>query len=87
MRLIDADTAKLDVKDFAVTSNPAMNRFNKLFVDLHNKEIDNAPTIDAVPVVRCKDCKMRNSNGICEYHFAETLDNWFCWAGEKKEAQ
>lgn len=51
MRPIDADAAKLDVKDFAVTSNPAMNRFNKMFVDLHNKELDNQPTIDAVPVV------------------------------------
>lgn len=50
MRLIDADTLKLKRGDFAITSNSEMNRFNRMFVDLFNKEINNAPTIDAVPV-------------------------------------
>lgn len=48
MRLIDADAL--------------MDRFSKKLRDgdvLYNippSAIDNAPTIDAVPVVRCKDC-------------------------------
>jgi len=57
MRLIDADALNLKRGDFAITSNPEMNRFNRMFVDLFNKEIDKATTIDAVEVVRCKDCK------------------------------
>ena len=39
--------------------------------------------LDAVPVVRCKDCKNRSISGVCEYHFVVTLDDWFCWAGEE----
>lgn len=42
-------------------------------------------TDDVVKVVRCKDCRWRQSNDVCEYQFAVTLDDWFCWAGEKKE--
>lgn len=54
MRLIDADALKHMVK--------SMN-FASLFVDVTRVlysvgiEIDNAPTIDAVEVVRCRDCK------------------------------
>lgn len=41
-----------------------------------------APTIDAVEVVRCKDCKYR---GIIDYPVCcESTDEWFCAAGERK---
>lgn len=39
------------------------------------------------PVVRCKDCmSLERKNGycICEYLSAAVLDNWFCWAGERR---
>lgn len=39
------------------------------------------PSIDAVPVVRCKDCKWREI-GACTIF---TPDNWFCPKGERKE--
>lgn len=51
--------------------------------------VSNAPTIDAVPVVRCKDCKY-----WCEDTLSCTIgnhydDNWyaedFCSYGERKE--
>lgn len=42
MRLIDAD---------------ALPRFGNRKGLIHSSDIDNAPTVDAVEVVRCKDCK------------------------------
>ena len=46
------------------------------------KIIDNALTVDAVPVVRCKDRKHRYSDSWCEY---VDDDNFYCAIGERKE--
>ena len=54
--------------------------------------LNNAPTIDAVPVTRCKDCRYRGliccpaihetiGNGLVDY----TVDNGYCWRGKLKE--
>ena len=40
-------------------------------------------TIDAVPVVRCKDCKHRFKDSWCEY--VDDNDNFYCARGERKE--
>ena len=45
--------------------------------------INAAPTVDAVPVVRCKDCKHRYSDSWCEY--VDDDDNFYCARGERKE--
>ena len=45
--------------------------------------IKNAPTVDAVEVVRCKDCKHRFRDSGCEY--ADDDDNFYCARGERKE--
>lgn len=46
----------------------------------------NAPTIDAVPVVRCKDCKYYNTIGICnETSWAVCEDSFCCWAERKDD--
>lgn len=75
-RLIDADALS--------------KRLQKLWnihddTDFANKdvwhELENAPAIDAVPVVRCKDCKWREI--ACTIF---TPDNWFCPKGEGKES-
>ena len=54
--------------------------------------IDDAPTVDAVEVVRCKDCKywQDNNDGYpheeCRWGNGETPDaNDFCSYGERKE--
>ena len=53
--------------------------------------IDEQPTIDAVVVVRCKDCKWwdtdgyRNGYGECPNVFCETTADWFCADGERSE--
>ena len=45
-------------------------------------QIANAPTVDAVPVVRCRDCKHRYSDSWCEY--VDDDDNFYCARGERK---
>ena len=52
--------------------------------------IDKMPTIDAVEVVRCKDCKNLDEND--GYFFCNAIGiafgekpNWFCADGERKE--
>ena len=63
------------------------------------KHIDNAPTVDAVPVVRCRDCqhwkptgsKAGNSFSDMEYIGGCEFTNYcrresdFCSSGERKE--
>ena len=45
------------------------------------KSIENAPAVDAVEVVRCKDCKHRHSSEFCECRDEMA----FCSDGEKNE--
>lgn len=80
MRLIDADEL--------------MEKYHKTPVWDSWVEINNAPTIDAVPVVRCKDCKwftMDNTGGTYCNHLTCGLFNGyepdaFCSYGERKES-
>lgn len=51
--------------------------------------IKTAPTVDAVPVVRCRECKHHHD---CETHFCDALgmdcpddSEFFCSYGERKE--
>ena len=45
-------------------------------------QIANAPTVDAVEVVRCRYCKHRYSDSWCEY--VDDNDNFYCARGERK---
>ena len=81
MRLIDADALK-EYATGGVTS----------VVLLTLAEIDNAPTVDAVPVVRCKDCKYNSEHkaigedGLwCDYWAIDPDENDFCSYGERRE--
>ena len=47
------------------------------------KKIAEASTVDAVEVVRCKDCKHRYSDSWCEY--VDDDDNFYCARGERKD--
>lgn len=89
MRLIDAD--EINVKRwFAFPDN------RKTMTEA----LANAPTIDAVPVIRCKDCKHRGGYNCPMYHTETSLDdldgfddynvdrtdgNGFCHRGERRE--
>ena len=50
------------------------------------KQIADAPTVDAVPVVRCRECKYRSKTG-CPIIDANIWmdDEDFCSHGERKE--
>ena len=76
MRLINAD-ALLEHKVYAETPTISGD-FVPGFV------IDRAPTIDAVPVVRCKDCEW---NDVCKDAGYYLGVNGFCSKGKKKDGE
>ena len=48
------------------------------------------PTVDAVPVVRCKDCAHNNlpptaGNALCSIYYGMTEVYGFCHRGERRE--
>lgn len=85
MRLIDADALSVH-KAYCVDEAG----WGANFYVVDKSDIDNATTIDAVPVVRCKDCKKRSpsvnspKNAIwCREFRAYMPCNGFCSYGEK----
>ena len=73
MRLIDADAII-----------PKGTRITPDNVDLATV-IRFAPTVDAVPVVRCRECRL-HGNCFAEDHFNFAgIENPFCCAGKLKE--
>lgn len=82
MRLIDADALKAKINA------------NYIISDTINQAIDNAPTIDAAPVVRCKDCEYGEqadkSSYICNNNAWVHLCCWaddFCSRGVRREGK
>ena len=78
-RLIDADALKtkaIRCETFDLYDAPVFLKA------VGTKEIDKAPTIDAVPVVRCRDCKYFKT-WLCQNE--DNSDNWFCADGERKD--
>ena len=80
MRLIDADTLM----------DEANSDRSYGYVDA--KQISEAPTVDAVPVVRCRECKYRFKNNGHDKSGCPIIDAniWmddddFCSHGERKE--
>ena len=82
MRLIDAGEAKVSL-DWTLIGDAA---------DASCRVIDNVPTVDAVVVTRCKNCRYRGliccpaihetiGNGLVDY----AVDNGYCWRGKPKE--
>ena len=49
--------------------------------------VDACPTVDAVPVVRCKDCRSYNKpkTGWCEVHLDREHPDDYCSYGERKD--
>lgn len=92
MRLIDADALEAKLEEQ-----------RKLYIDMDMKGAEHllvhdvlhhvweAPTIDAVQVIRCKDCKHRDPEDKkcdCGHDIQWQLprdDDWFCADGERKD--
>ena len=83
-RLIDADA----LREQLVWCKEQAGRFVTYWDDVIER-LDSLPTIDAVPVVRCKDCIYRNDTEKgkalmwlpCEE--VRKGDNWYCAEGER----
>ena len=84
MRLIDADEAIINFEFEWDDISPTRDEF----VAFLKKQ----PTIDAVPVIRCKDCIRRYDTDECPMcfliegkYYEYTNENGFCDRGERKE--
>ena len=93
MRLIDADalTDELIRESEADTSKSIQTSFAKSVCLLLCKALELQPTVDAVPVIRCKDCARSPNNGkartICPCPMDRYMgDNGYCSKSEPKEA-
>lgn len=89
MRLIDAD----DILKADENSDKAIvlgsGKSLEIAYALLKKKVADAPTVDAVPVVRCKDCKDwgPGTGGIpiCWETYEPMPPDGFCSIGERKE--
>lgn len=89
MRLIDADA--LVKKYFSEDARIALSYANKIWM---RRLINESPTIDAEPVVRCKDCECweceQDTKGeiykshLCDVFECGTTAYDFCSYGERK---
>ena len=92
MRLIDAD-ALIPMMKYATTDNEIGVFPIRIGFDAIKRVIDDAPTIDAVEVVRCKDCKASRVYGkttqwlACEdvMEGQATDPDGYCYLGERRE--
>ena len=92
MRLIDADALKLRIMEDVPGFLDGGSSITKAFILAMLGTRNATPTIDAVPVVRCKDCKYwdighteecDNSDSVC-FHNGWCKPDWFCADGERK---
>ena len=95
MRLIDGDSLMKTVFNDVVLVDGEVKGVGLILAET----VDKAPTIDAVPVVRCRECKYSRINhlmkkdvlsceniDVCgEEYLFERNPNDFCSYGERKE--
>ena len=97
MRLIDADALVSALNNGRLKEQTGRAVPFNAGVAFALTMVEYAPTIDAVPVVRCKDCKRRKNakeNGkvywdgykyYCEIARYGVTDGGFCFYGERKD--
>ncbi len=81
MRLIDADRL---IEDMAASCLPTLEKGISGITGDESTIVDHithAPTIDAVPVIRCLACAWRSSTGFCGRHGHPVTDDFFCAHG------
>ena len=86
MRLIDADALRDKLQAEIDKVNPPFDGVLgsiRCGVRLARNMVEDEPTVDAVEVVRCKDCIYKNFR-ICYAHFAEVREDDYCSRGRKK---
>jgi hypothetical protein len=86
MRLIDAD-ALLEIADEVTFMGFQAVERKKHFMDFVSAMAESCTTIDAVPVVRCKDCVL-HGNCLTEDTFNLCrIENPFCCGGKRKDGE
>lgn len=87
MRLIDADALKRQIRQGINPHNLSAVMAAGAFFG----EVDKSPTVDAVPVVRCEECKRwdekENFKGkcYCKAWQCHTSSEWYCALGKRRE--
>ena len=93
-RLIDADNRIAEIKKMYCDDcdNYGGVKCRACWVDDTMCLIDDAPTVDAVEVVRCLDCRfythVDNRIGKCVFLIGEhqyVVQNGYCYLGERKD--
>lgn len=90
-RLIDADAPVRKMDDYVTTHNELRDVERVDGVLIAKSFIDEQPTVDAVQVVRCKDCKFysrcTDHQGICTNRYMDgfIFPDWYCADGERRE--
>ena len=90
MRLIDADALDAEMYHKSFEVDDGRNVWNSglwIRYKIFEEAIRDAPTIDAVPVIRCRDCAFCKGN-VCTLYVVErheVNDDDFCSDAERKE--
>lgn len=96
-RLIDADAIYKILESCEIkkdTYGSLLNDWDHGYncgIERAESEIECAPTIDAVPVIRCKDCKYYDGFDCSRYADEtygishSTQEYGYCWLAERKE--
>lgn len=83
MRLIDADELKDWSEIVPLTGDGGID------INDFDEKLKSMPTVDTVPVIRCKDCRFRNQFGFCHRWLwvsaPKMEDDEYCSGAERKE--
>ena len=84
MRLIDADALQNTLLPITTALEHEYGSLGGAVSGVM-KHIDNAPTVDAVPVVRCRECKYRDGTpGQPNIQCGQMHEDDFCSYGERR---
>lgn len=93
MRLIDADALMEILEKLQRNADKYIPVERGIWIGFNYAltEIKGSPTVDAVPVVRCKNCKFysrcTDHQGICTNRYMDgfIFPDWYCADGERRE--
>lgn len=87
MRLVDADAILKADENSDKVLVLGSGKSLEITYALLKKKVEDAPTVDAVIVTRCKDCRSYNKpkTGWCEAHLDCEHPDDFCSYGKRKD--
>lgn len=92
-RLIDANALMMELMKGTIVSSDLYGIGVMSGIDFATEKLKNTPTVDAVEVVRCKDCEYRlHPTGMCMNPMAmgfdalEPTDSDFCSRGKRRDS-